>query len=547
MKSNKALWMNLTQFRLNQLINNYSAKYTVSKQGLKECPKCSKLQEEDNKFCIICGYEFSVSKDTKKCPICNEEQDVDNKFCIYCQYDFENKKVSPKYKDCPNCGRKLFKATKTCIDCGYDFEKNKMPDDYVTCPNCNMKTKKSSKTCSKCGYDFSAKAMPETIRESKKISFLANYEFNLKTCPDCNTKFLKTDPFCFNCGASLVTKNTVKNDNLEVRDGKLVAKEDEPSKNDDLNDLEALYSQTVKSKYAPSFKVAYVLYLEEFRKNPAKKFSDMVAKQHDTSVNKLKNQALQDEFIEPASPLTVARESKVNELKEILKEHNLKVSGKKDELIERLGENLSEDELKKYFKSKTYQISDGGLDFLSKNSYILYIHDNKDISKVFYPSDIVKIFEEKEYDLSEIQDIILKYLKRVFDERLTAESWVDFKRYANAIAFVLEDKNELRQALNIRIKVFLFDINNFSVVMEKPDPRKTKLKQKDMSKLTELLHNLSLSIDELKEVFSQSYNEVLFDMEISKEDSFVYLLKIFGGEDLAKVSDEINENYFNPY
>lgn len=83
--------------------------------------------------------------------------------------------------------------------------------------------------------------------------------------------------------------------------------------------------------------------------------------------------------------------------------------------------------------------------------------------------------------------------------------------------------------------------------MEKPDPRKTKLKQKDMSKLTELLHNLSLSIDELKEVFSQSYNEVLFDMEISKEDSFVYLLKIFGGEDLAKVSDEINENYFNPY
>ena len=527
--------------RLNELINRHSNKNTTS-TNQKKCPKCNESQDEVNKFCISCGYEFKAEK---TCPICNEAQDMDNAYCISCGYDFNDKRVKPIFKNCPNCNKKVFNISKTCIACGYDFKNEEMPDDAIICPNCNKKTKKSSKKCPNCGYDFTIKRVSVLVDNMRKFNFLSNYEFNLKTCPDCNTKFLKTDPFCFNCGASVVTNQTIKNDNLEVKNGKLVAKEE--SNQDELKDLEALYSHTVQSRYAPSFKFAYVLYLEEFRKNPTKKFSDKTAKHYDTTVNKLKKQALEDEFIEPAPPLTVAKDSKVSDLKEILKEHNLKVSGKKDELIERLGENLTDDELKKYFKSKTYQISDKGLDFLSKTSYILYIHEEKEISRAISSYEISKIFEEKQYSIEEIQDIILGYLKRIFDDKLSQELWVDFKIYANAIASVLEDKNELKEALNIRLKVFLFDINNFSIVTARPDPRKTKLKQKDMSKLMELMHNLSLPIYELKEVFNQAYGEVLFKMAITKEDSFVYLLKIFGGEDLDKVSREINESYSNPY
>lgn len=567
------------EYRLSELIDEYSGKGTASKpeddvlekrcpkclksqdignnvciycghrfnptKTSKICPKCNEEQEEDNKFCISCGHEFALEKKEKKCPICDELQDEDNNVCISCGYDFVNKRVRPKYKICPTCKMRIFEDTTVCVNCGYDFERGIMPNEPVTCPKCKMVTKKSSRYCPKCGYNFSAREMPEILDRIRKFNFLANYDFNLKTCPDCNTKFFKEDPFCFNCGASVVTHQTVRNDNMEVRDGRLVVKDE--SGTNELSELEALYSQTVQSKYAPSFKVAYVLYLEEFRKNPAKKFSDKMAKKYDTTVNKLKRQALEDAFIELAPPLSVAKESKVSDLKEILKEHNLKVSGKKDELIERLGENLSEDELKKYFKSKSYQISDAGLEFLAKSSYILYVYNNRDVSRVLNPSDIAKIFDERQYSLGEIQDTLLKYLKRVFDEKLTLELWVDFKDYANAIASVLEDKNDLKEALNIRFKVFLFDINNFSVVLAKPDPRKTRLKQKDISPLTELMHNVGLSIDELKEIFSQSYNEVLFKVVITKDDSLIYLLKIFGGEDLDKVSAEINESYSSPH
>ena len=314
-----------------------------------------------------------------------------------------------------------------------------------------------------------------------------------------------------------------------------------------MADLEALYSQTVSSRYAPSFKIAYVKYLEEFRKNPAKKFSEKTAKKYETTPNKLKKQALEDEFIETAPPIAEARNFKVTELKEILKQYGLKVSGKKDELIERLDENLTDEELKKHFKSKNYQISQKGIEFLENNNYIKYIYDNRDIAAVFYPSEIGKIFEERRYSEDEIYDTLLNYLRRVMDEKLTSERWVDFKSYSNAIAQVEEDKGDLRDALNTRLKVFLFDINNYSINLNRPDPRNTRLRQKDMTNLIQLLHKLTLPIDELKDIFQTAFDEVLFKTAITQNDSFMYLLKIFGGEDLNSVSSEINETYSNPY
>jgi len=543
--------------RINQLIKEYSKPEASSSQ--KSCPKCSEVQESSNAFCINCGFKFAsdellphqiecpncskpISKYSnvcphcrkkltleKTCPICNQKQDESNMYCINCGYDFAHKKVAAKKKRCPNCNRELFKKTMLCPYCNYDFEKREV---------------RESETSEDEIIEY--KPVPESTDFKRQIRFLNTFDFNLKACPECDTKFLKTDPFCFNCGCSVLTQDTRRNDNLEVKDGKLVGKT-QNSVDDELSSLEALYNQTVQSKYAPGFKMAYVLYLEHFRKNPSKKFSDKTAKHYETTPGKLKKQAVEDAFIEPASPLAAAREFKVSELKEILKQYDLKVSGKKDELIERLGENLSDDELKKHFKSKNYQISEKGLEFLNKNSYILYILSDKDILGAFYPAEIGKIFEEKHYSDDEIQDKLVNYLSGMLDKKLTEELWVDFKLYSNALAQVLEDKGDLKKALNIRMKVFLFDVNNYNIVLNKPEPSKTRLKQKDIVKLTRLLHKLTLPVDELKELFDNAFNEALFKTVITSQDSLIYLLKVFGGEDLGNVSAEVNEKYSNPY
>ena len=594
----QGLSVNRVEIRLNQLINECKKEKTTQTQE-KICPKCNSLQEENNAFCINCGYRFNQEK---TCPICDTTQEDSNIYCINCGYDFVNKQIEDTNKDCPNCHKRQYIKNKTCSDCGYDFNTKKMPTlvkrcpkcglvqksanmfcrsckqdlrdvDYqpcgelIECSHCGRKIPKNKDMCPFCKTDFNKPKIDEmkkriaeenkqkeeerlkaleAINFQRKSAFLSNYDFNMKTCPECNTQFLKVDPFCFNCGASVVTNETVKNDNLKVKDGKLVSSIDEQQSNE-LSELEALYKQTVKSKYAPSFKIGYVLYLDAFSKNPNKDFPEKTAKKYDTTPKKLQKQAIEDEFIELAPAIAEAKKSKVSDLKDILKEHNLKVSGKKDELIQRLYENLTEEALKKYFKSKNYQISEKGLEFLENNSYVLYIYKNTDISSVFYPSEIGKIFEEKKYSQDEIYDILLRYLKNILDDKLTQELWVDFKSYSNAIATILEDKNDLKETLNMRFKVFLFDINNYSVVLERPDPRKTKLRSKDVSKLNNLLHKLTLPIDELKESFETAYDEVLFKMVISKEDALIYLLKVFGGEDLDNISQEINETYSNPY
>lgn len=68
-----------------------------------------------------------------------------------------------------------------------------------------------------------------------------------------------------------------------------------------------------------------------------------------------------------------------------------------------------------------------------------------------------------------------------------------------------------------------------------------------MTKLTQLLHKLTLPIGELKELFESAYDEVLFKTVITRKDALKYLLKVFGGEDLDNISKEINDSYSNPY
>lgn len=80
-------------------------------------------------------------------------------------------------------------------------------------------------------------------------------------------------------------------------------------------------------------------------------------------------------YIETASPEKSLSGLRVTELKDILREANQKVSGRKKELIERIWNNVPD----KYYMSKLpkiYSLSDKGQQLLDKYSLILWAHDN---------------------------------------------------------------------------------------------------------------------------------------------------------------------------
>lgn len=68
------------------------------------------------------------------------------------------------------------------------------------------------------------------------------------------------------------------------------------------------------------------------------------------------------------------QKSTMSYMKSILKEHGLKVSGKKSELIQRLLDNIGADALEKLFPDKPYFLTPLGQHILEQYAYIHYIH-----------------------------------------------------------------------------------------------------------------------------------------------------------------------------
>jgi hypothetical protein len=61
-------------------------------------------------------------------------------------------------------------------------------------------------------------------------------------------------------------------------------------------------------------------------------------------------------------------------IKEVLKAHGLKQTGKKDELVQRALAEISEDELNRLFPKRTYSLTVSGKAALEEESYVSYIH-----------------------------------------------------------------------------------------------------------------------------------------------------------------------------
>ena len=95
----------------------------------------------------------------------------------------------------------------------------------------------------------------------------------------------------------------------------------------------------------------------------------------------------------------------------------------------------------------------------------------------------------------------------------------------------------------MRLKVFLFDINNYSPELERPNPSEARLKSKDMYKLIDLVIKLNQSPEEVMKLFAIACEEFMFKRVISDEDSWKYFVEIIQGKELKEVSKEINEDY----
>ena len=221
----------------------------------------------------------------------------------------------------------------------------------------------------------------------KEVVFLLNQANNRTNCPNCQSQLFVTDDFCYKCGSKNNQTITIKQSKEE----------------DDLN-LDEIYCAKLYEKYSLDFKYAYVCFLKYLEKHPGEISLQIF---NDVDGFKLKEQAIKDNFIMPGNPAYSIVNYKVSDIKNVLKKYNLKVSGKKEELIKRISENLSDDEISKEFKNNTYILTQEANDFLKENNYLVYYNEHN-LEKFFLLKKYESLFKKAKITDS-IYDVLYGY------------------------------------------------------------------------------------------------------------------------------------------
>ena len=225
----------------------------------------------------------------------------------------------------------------------------------------------------------------------------------------------------------------------------------------------------------------------------------------------------------------------VKELKDILRDNSLKLSGKKQELIDRISENnvnLTNLPIQGYY------LTEYGKNYLNDfkwiESYENYLTPNFDFN------DFYKFYEEND---GEIDDIILNYLDKHLQEAINLNDFDYLIACYTAKSKLLIYNNDFEEALDCEIKKSCLFINP---IHRNPDLAKF-LSPLDKS----IMENFDIlktkySNDEIIKKFDKIWDELNFNSFIlNKDDARNVLKDLLNNNDLRKHENKISSKIVN--
>lgn len=163
-------------------------------------------------------------------------------------------------------------------------------------------------------------------------------------------------------------------------------------------------------------------------------------------------------FLQIGSLRSAIEKETVTVLKGLLKANNLKVSGKKAELVQRLLDEVPEEKLKAVFTRYTYELTDEGKDVLKKEEYIPYIH-RTGIEDLDIWSLSKKVQDKSGYPY---RDVIWGYLN---ERSMVHAKNRDFGLYRNcrfAMSEFVKEEGKLDNAFSLLSEVIRYDLSGLS-------------------------------------------------------------------------------------
>ncbi|MDI3548174.1 MAG: hypothetical protein PWR10_1826 [Halanaerobiales bacterium] len=147
---------------------------------------------------------------------------------------------------------------------------------------------------------------------------------------------------------------------------------------------------------------------------------------------------------------------KIDELKNILKKYGLKVSGKKSDLIDRIIQNIPEEDCIKLFNHSYYQHTEKAHSLLSKNNHIIYAHKMRnylDIS-IFEADNMKKAMPE-----ASVHDIFLSVLNNRLARYSKNKDWGLYRNTIHAMSLIYHDLSDYNKELQLLSEVCYRDLS----------------------------------------------------------------------------------------
>jgi len=353
-------------------------------------------------------------------------------------------------------------------------------------------------------------------------------------CPLCDFENEEGNKFCINCNVPL-SKQDYDEDNPYI---KKRGKEEESFQ---LISNEEVKAETEEGKYNMNIKPVDVIFLERADGHKVgDEFPNYFEYQYGANPSSLLEKALTNNFlIKSDSIVNNMEKTKTSKLKEVLKRHNLKVSGKKQELLERLITNISEEELKTAFPDSYYILNNKGKSIIQENEHIIYYHKSQHLRNEISLDKYHDLLKDKT-DESAKYDIALELLKNKAMQNRDNGDWGLYRNSLFSKAKVYEDKQDDQSTLELYLTICHIDfsgLSNGNAYM----PSTIILAPGIISLVRELTSKLELGKETLIEKYLYYVEKLkLPKTRFSKEQSVEYLIRATE-DNIDKVNEELRE------
>jgi hypothetical protein len=159
-------------------------------------------------------------------------------------------------------------------------------------------------------------------------------------------------------------------------------------------------------------------------------------------------------FLQIGDIKSTLEQNTVDTIKNILKKYNLKISGKKAEIIQRLLDEVPQETLNAECHRRIYQLSDLGKAEIEKEDYVLYIHN--------HPIEGLGIWSLNKLVYTEprrpYRNIIWTYLNQRGGELFSSGNFGLYRNCRLAMSKFLAEENKLKASLKMLAEVVFYDL-----------------------------------------------------------------------------------------